>query len=104
VGLKPAPDAATVAAVAALLRRPPTGPILLVVAARTRQASGALLSAVAYATRSGQADRLDLEPLTVSDSRRLLDDRCSDEQADALSARPGTPHAPLPVPARWRQS
>jgi ATP/maltotriose-dependent transcriptional regulator MalT len=79
-------DAATIGTVGALLRRPPSGPVLALLATRTRQAPTLMLSAVDDAVRSGTADRLDLVPLTEDESRQLLTPDFSDEQATALHA------------------
>jgi len=77
-------DAATIATLGALLRRPPKGRVLLVLAARTRQAPTGLLAAVALAERSGYADRLDLKPLSGEESRELLDGTMPPGQVTAL--------------------
>jgi DNA-binding NarL/FixJ family response regulator len=68
-------DSASIELLAALLRRPPTAPVLIAVGARTRQSPEFLLGAVERAARLGHLTRLDLSPLTVVESRLLLDGR-----------------------------
>lgn len=82
-------DAATIATVGALLRRPLSGPLLAVFAARTRQAPPLMLSDVDQAVHRGDADRLDLVRLTEDESRQLLAPDFSDEQASALHIASG---------------
>lgn len=65
-------DAASVELIAHLLRRPPAGPVLLVLALRPRQAPRALITALTAATREGQGTVLELAPLTPADADRLL--------------------------------
>ena len=55
-------DAATIAMVGSLLRRPPSGPVLFVLAARVRQAPAGLLAAIGEAVEAGRAGRCGPEP------------------------------------------
>jgi len=82
-------DTATLAMVGALLRRPPTGPVLFLLAVRTRQAPPVLVSAVDQAVQSGFADLIELEPLTAPEARQLLGPGVSDTQAQSLYATSG---------------
>ncbi|MEV4312677.1 AAA family ATPase [Actinocrispum sp. NPDC049592] len=61
-------DAGTLGAIAHLLRHPPTGPVLLVLAYRGRQ----LPATIAAALAAAQVERIELRPLTVTDFAGLL--------------------------------
>ena len=56
-----------------LVRHPPTGPFLLAVSYRPRQASERLFAALSHAAGPERL-RLDLKPLTLNDVRQLLPD------------------------------
>jgi DNA-binding CsgD family transcriptional regulator len=65
-------DPASVDLVAALLRRPPHAPVLVVLALRTRQAPPRLGTALDHSLRSGQLTRIELRPLRETDVDALL--------------------------------
>ncbi|ROP28899.1 helix-turn-helix transcriptional regulator [Couchioplanes caeruleus] len=94
-------DPATAERLAGLVRHPPTGPVLLVLAHRPRQLSGALAAALATAAVAGVVQRVTLGPLSPAESAALL---------PASRQRPGCEGNPLyllapadaPVPERVR--
>jgi DNA-binding NarL/FixJ family response regulator/tetratricopeptide (TPR) repeat protein len=65
-------DAASVEAIAYLLRRPPTAPVLLVLSCRSGQAPAMLIDALAGATREARAEHLALGPLSELEAATLL--------------------------------
>lgn len=65
-------DAASVEAIAHLLRRPPSARLLLVLCYRTGQASPVLIGALEAASREGRTDDLVLGTLTDSETAALL--------------------------------
>jgi predicted ATPase len=67
-------DAASLELVAHLLRRPPTGPVLLVLAYRFNQAPAELLVAVSGAAREGSLTQLELAALGESEAAELRGD------------------------------
>ena len=85
-------DTATITTVSSLLRRPPVGPVLLLLAARLRQVPAGLLAPVREAVAAGYAECLELAPLTASESRQLLDPGLSDDDArELVAAASGNP-------------
>lgn len=65
-------DAGTLDTVAYLLRHPPPGWFALAVAFRSGSAPPVLVEAVATAVAAGRAERLDLAPLTFTETAELL--------------------------------
>jgi DNA-binding CsgD family transcriptional regulator len=65
-------DAASVEAIAYLLRRPPVAPVLLVISYRSGQAPPILLDALEAALRETRAERLLLGPLSEQQAAALL--------------------------------
>ncbi|MDO8201746.1 AAA family ATPase, partial [Conexibacter sp. CPCC 205762] len=78
-------DSATAALVAALVRRPPRAPVVLVLAHRSAQLDPRLAGALAAARAEEQALALPLAPLDASAAERLLRDLLG--HADAAGAR-----------------
>ncbi|MFE4533526.1 AAA family ATPase [Streptomyces scopuliridis] len=72
-----------------LLRIPVDAPLLLVVSQRTRQASTRLRSALAHAIDFGNAERIELAPLTVAQSADLLGQPVSSGTLRSLHAASG---------------
>ena len=68
-------DSASIELLSALLRRPPTAPVLLAVAVRPRQTPERLAAALERAHRSGAVTRLALRPLTSAEARELVGER-----------------------------
>jgi len=67
-------DAASLELVAHLLRRPPAGPVLLMLAYRFNQAPAELLVAVAAAAREGSLTQIELAALGESEAEELVGD------------------------------
>ena len=67
-------DRASVDALAALVRRPADGPVLLAVAAREGQLAPSLAAALADALRQARATRLALAPLSGAEAAELVGD------------------------------
>ena len=67
-------DAASLELVAHLLRRPPTGPVLLVLVYRSTQAPPELLIALGAAARDGSLTQIELGALSQSEAWELLGD------------------------------
>lgn len=65
-------DSESVELVDHLLRRPPAGPLLLVIAQRPRQAPSRLRGTLAHCVELGAVSRIELPPLSPADSGRLL--------------------------------
>ena len=65
-------DGASVDLLAALLLRPPSAGVLVVIGARPRQLPTRLASALDRLERDGHLDRLELEALTRDDARELV--------------------------------
>ena len=63
-------DPASLDALAALVRRPPAGPVLLAVAAREGRLPAALAAALAAAARDGRVTDLPLAPLSEAEAAR----------------------------------
>jgi len=68
-------DPGSIDFIAFLSRRPIAGPVLIVVAHRERQAPAQLRYALARDTDHGTVTRIELGPLSLADSTRLLGDR-----------------------------
>ncbi|ACU73061.1 transcriptional regulator, LuxR family [Catenulispora acidiphila DSM 44928] len=68
-------DPGSIDFIAFLSRRPIAGPVLIVVAHRERQAPAQLRYALARDTDHGTVTRIELGPLSLADSARLLGDR-----------------------------
>ncbi|HEX8102556.1 MAG TPA: AAA family ATPase, partial [Solirubrobacteraceae bacterium] len=82
-------DAASVELAGALLRRPPAGRVLLVLATRPPPAGHALAATAARADRGGRLVRVALAPLTLDGTRALLGDGCSAALAAAVHEESG---------------
>jgi predicted ATPase len=67
-------DAASLELVAHLLRRPPTGPVLLMLAYRSNQAPAELLVTLGAAAREGSLTQIELAALGESEAAELLGD------------------------------
>jgi predicted ATPase len=65
-------DPASAELLSYLLSRPPRGPALVVVAFRPGQVGSRLAQALSSAVREGTGERIDLGPLTVTESAALL--------------------------------
>ncbi len=71
-------DSGSLELLGALLRRPPTGPVLIALALRPRQIPERLLPALERANRAGTLQRVELGALSLEEARSLLGDarRC----------------------------
>ncbi|MGW1433485.1 helix-turn-helix transcriptional regulator [Streptomyces sp. NPDC002431] len=89
-----------------LLRIPVDAPLLLVVSQRTRQASTRLRSALAHAIDFGNAERIELAPLTVAQSAELLGRPVSSSTLRSLHAASGgnPSRLELAFAERWHES
>ena len=67
-------DSASIELAAALLRRPPAAPVLLVLAFRPRQLPARLAVELTRAERAGTLARVELEPLSLDAAREWLGD------------------------------
>jgi len=65
-------DPASTELIAALLRRPPSGRVLLALAHRTMRLDGRIASAIALAEREGLLERMELGPLAPADAAALV--------------------------------
>ena len=65
-------DPASVELLGTLLRRPPSAPVLMVLAVRPRQRDERLAATVERAHRAGTLDRIELTPLTLDEARELV--------------------------------
>lgn len=65
-------DEASVELLGYLLRHPPTGPLLLAVACRPRQASAQLCRILALGSQQGVADVIEVTPLDAADADELM--------------------------------
>ncbi|HLM33332.1 MAG TPA: AAA family ATPase, partial [Gaiellaceae bacterium] len=82
-------DSGSVELVGALLRRPPTAPVLLALAVRPRQVPERLSAALERAHREGTLARLELGALTRSEARELLGEAVESAAATALYEESG---------------
>ncbi len=82
-------DAASVELLGALLRRPPSAPVMLALASRPLQMSERLSAALERATRADQITRIELGALSVEEARELLGDTGERVDADVLYAESG---------------
>jgi len=65
-------DSASVELLGALLRRPPSGAVLIALALRSRQTSGGLSAPLERAHREGALTSIKLRPLNAEEARKLL--------------------------------
>ena len=65
-------DPASVELLGALLRRPPSAPVLVVLAVRPRQMDERLSATVERAHRTGTLERIELGPLSADEARELV--------------------------------
>src|SRR5262249_52353137 len=77
-------DPASVELVSYLLRRPPKGRVLTVMAFRPAQLPKRLVAVIEASTRGSGVVRLDLDPLTPEEARGLLDPGLSRPVSDEL--------------------
>jgi DNA-binding NarL/FixJ family response regulator/tetratricopeptide (TPR) repeat protein len=82
-------DAASVDLVASLLHRPPSAPVLIVLAARPHQVSPRLQTALERALRDRDVTRISLGPLTASEAGELLSRDDQDPRMRALYEESG---------------
>jgi ATP/maltotriose-dependent transcriptional regulator MalT len=82
-------DAASVDLIGSLLRRPPSAPVLLLMAARPRQSPPRLGSALERAQRDRTLIRIELEPLTSQEAATLLGRSGPDQITEALFEESG---------------
>jgi ATP/maltotriose-dependent transcriptional regulator MalT len=82
-------DPASAELLAALVRRPPDGAVLIAMGARPRLAPDRLVAALQRAHRSGAVSRLELGPLGREEAGALLGDRVDRALADVLYAASG---------------
>ena len=68
-------DPASIELLGALLRRPPSGPVLLALASRPQHAPERLSTALERAVRADQIKRIELGALSLEEARELLGDR-----------------------------
>jgi ATP/maltotriose-dependent transcriptional regulator MalT len=81
-------DSASIELVAALLRRPPSAPVLIAFAIRPLQAPGPFAAAIERLGREGGLTRVELGGLTVDEARELLAGR-PDRDVAALHEQTG---------------
>nr|BFE69503.1 hypothetical protein GCM10020092_028040 [Actinoplanes digitatis] len=84
-------DPASARLLAGLLRHPPLGPVLLVLAHRPRQLTGDLAAALATATDAGVVRRVALRPLTPAESAALLPSAPPHRRSELHEAAAGNP-------------
>jgi DNA-binding NarL/FixJ family response regulator len=82
-------DSGSIELLGALLRRPPSAPVLLALAARPRQMPERLAGALERAHRAGKVSRLELAALSAADARQLLGSGVDDDAAMRLFAESG---------------
>ncbi|HEV8097635.1 MAG TPA: BREX system ATP-binding domain-containing protein, partial [Gaiellaceae bacterium] len=82
-------DSGSIELVGALLRRPPTAPVLIALAIRPRQVPERLSAALDRAHREGRIARLELGALTAGETRELLGDTVEGAVATALYEESG---------------
>jgi predicted ATPase len=103
-------DSGSVELICALLRRPPSGPVLIGGALRPRQTGSRLTAGLERAQSDGLVTRLELGPLSLPDARRFLGVGVDGEDAAVLHAEtrsiwdswlaPGVTLRPAPVSGR----
>jgi predicted ATPase len=84
-------DAASLELVAHLLRRPPAGPVLLVLAYRSNQAPAELLVATGAAARVGSLTQIELATLSESEAEELISDIDASSRAAIYRESGGNP-------------
>ena len=84
-------DAASLEAIAHLLRRPPDAPVLIVLSYRTGQEAPILSAALNAAARDGIAERLALQTLTEGQTDALLEGTPADERRRIFRESGGNP-------------
>ncbi len=77
-------DDGTAELLAHLLRHPPTGPLLVVLAYRPAQASAQVTAAIDQAVRDGDAERIALDALTVDQFAEILGEDVPRARTEAL--------------------
>src|SRR5579862_1615629 len=82
-------DPASVELLGALLRRPPTAPVMLTLSSRPPQMPERLSAALERAMRADQITRIELGALSVEEARELLGDAGERVDADVLHAESG---------------
>ena len=84
-------DAASLELVAHLVRRPPPGPVLLVLAYRSNQAPPELLVALGAAARDGSLTQIELAALSESEAEELIGDIDASRRAAICRESGGNP-------------
>jgi ATP/maltotriose-dependent transcriptional regulator MalT len=84
-------DSASIELVAALLRRPPSAPVLIAFATRPRQVPGPFAAAIERAGREGGLMRVELTGLTLDETRELLAGRPGKDAAALYEQTGGNP-------------
>jgi ATP/maltotriose-dependent transcriptional regulator MalT len=82
-------DPASVELLGALLRRPPGAAVLIALALRPRQVSEQLSAALAPAHRAAALSRIELDTLSIDETRELLGQTVAATDADVLYAQSG---------------
>lgn len=82
-------DRASVELLGTLLRRPPSAPVLMVLALRPRQRDERLLAVVESAHRTGTLERIELGPLTPHEAQELVGSVLVGEESGTLYADTG---------------
>jgi DNA-binding CsgD family transcriptional regulator len=82
-------DSASVELLGALLQRPPSGPVLLVLALRPRQTTELLAVSLERASRTGTLERVELRPLTASEAQELVGAIVIEGESDGLYEETG---------------
>ncbi|WP_051222339.1 ATP-binding protein [Conexibacter woesei] len=82
-------DAASVELVSHLVRHRPRGPIVLALAYRSRQLAPRLTQALVAAEHDGDAERIELGPLTLSEARDVVGVAVSDDGLRTLHRESG---------------
>jgi DNA-binding NarL/FixJ family response regulator len=77
-------DSASVELLGTLLRRPPSAPVLMVLALRPRQRDERLVGVVERAHRAGTLERIELGPLTPQEAQELVGSALADAEPGAV--------------------